>query len=244
MLLLFAGLSSATGGPSAPRLVVTSGEDRVTLLELYTSEGCSSCPPADRWLSARVDDPGLWTSFVPIALHVDYWDYIGWPDRFAIDGNSDRQRGLAAQQGRSSIYTPGVFSNGQEWLGWRRGESVPGPGSKAGNLTVRLDDDRLEIEFRPATQPAGELVVNVGVLGMKLFSEVRAGENRGRRLEHDFVLLSLQTTPLLQRGSGDTYRAELTVGPAAVAPNALVAWVAGDDRLAPLQAAGGFVSSQ
>ncbi len=68
---------------SADTLHLASGDTRVNLLELYTSEGCSSCPPADRWLSGLRQDPRLWRQLVPVAFHVDYWDGIGWPDRFA-----------------------------------------------------------------------------------------------------------------------------------------------------------------
>ncbi len=92
-LPLFCLLASSALG-AAP-LQFTSPETRVTLLELYTSEGCSSCPPADRWLSGLRDDPRLWREVVPVAFHVDYWDAIGWPDRFASAAHSERQRTYA-----------------------------------------------------------------------------------------------------------------------------------------------------
>src|SRR5689334_8314649 len=77
----------------------TSGETQVALLELFTSEGCSSCPPAERWLGALRDAPGLWRDFVPIAFHVNYWDRLGWPDRFASREATQRQHAYAAVWG-------------------------------------------------------------------------------------------------------------------------------------------------
>ncbi|MFQ3324005.1 MAG: hypothetical protein ACI90U_001830 [Pseudomonadales bacterium] len=99
-----------------------SGDKQVQLIELYTSEGCSSCPPADNFLTTFLDDPTLWHSRIPIAIHVDYWDYIGWQDRFASKENSARQR-LHAQQGNvSQVYTPGFIVSGEEWRSWFLGD--------------------------------------------------------------------------------------------------------------------------
>lgn len=69
-----------------------SGTAKTDVVELFTSEGCSSCPPADRWFSALKEDPELFSGFIPIAFHVDYWDYIGWEDQFAKPEYSERQR--------------------------------------------------------------------------------------------------------------------------------------------------------
>ena len=97
---------------------VTSPAHTVALVELYTSQGCSSCPPADRWLSA------LQSSFtadraIPLALHVGYWDYIGWKDPFARREFNARQSELAAANRNRSVYTPGVFVQGREMPNWR-----------------------------------------------------------------------------------------------------------------------------
>src|SRR3569832_1716825 len=84
------------------------------VVELYTTEGCSSCPPADRWLSALKDDAAK-GKVVAQAFHVGYWDYIGWVDRFANPAYTDRQRKLASLNGLQTIYTPQVVRNGQDW---------------------------------------------------------------------------------------------------------------------------------
>lgn len=105
-----ATLAGASCSATSP---VTAGH----LVELYTSEGCSSCPPADRWLRnlpARDD-------VVALAFHVDYWDYLGWRDRFADSRFTDRQRAMAARAGSGTVYTPEVALDGREWRRWSSG---------------------------------------------------------------------------------------------------------------------------
>ena len=108
----------------AGELHFESSAEPVQLIELYTSEGCSSCPPADRWLSALERDPGLWEQFVPIAFHVTYWNYLGWSDRFGRAEFDARHRRVAANAS-AVVYTPGLFVGGREWRAWRRGARPP-----------------------------------------------------------------------------------------------------------------------
>ncbi|QCP49166.1 DUF1223 domain-containing protein [Trinickia violacea] len=90
---------------------------RVALVELYSSEGCSSCPPADRWLSQlHGGSPGA--DIVPLELHVDYWNRLGWTDRFSQHRFTERQENLAAFAGGHLIYTPEVFVAGRELRDW------------------------------------------------------------------------------------------------------------------------------
>lgn len=115
----------------------TSGPGRAHLVELFTSEGCSSCPPADRWLATFVDSPRLWREIVPVAYHVSYWDRLGWADRFAQREFDVRQRRLAESSG-AAVYTPGVFRDGREWRGWRGAGNAQDPGTDpVGTLTLR-----------------------------------------------------------------------------------------------------------
>ena len=111
-------ISTYAAGCLGASLSIESPPTQVDLIELYTSEGCSSCPPADRWVSSLQDEPGLWRDFIPLAFHVDYWDYIGWVDRFASPAFTARQYRYAAQQSMRTVYTPGFFNNGKEWR-WR-----------------------------------------------------------------------------------------------------------------------------
>ena len=101
--------------------IARSGPQTTALVELYTSEGCSSCPPADRWLSALGERQGL-ERVVPLALHVDYWDYIGWKDPYAKREFSQRQRRLSQLQRASFVYTPQVLLQGRDFPAWGSAE--------------------------------------------------------------------------------------------------------------------------
>ena len=96
----------------AAQCVAQSGPGTTALVELYTSEGCSSCPPADRWL-ASLGKRHAPTALVPLALHVDYWDYIGWKDPYAKREFSLRQRKLSQLQRMALVYTPQVVVNAE-----------------------------------------------------------------------------------------------------------------------------------
>ena len=217
-----------------------SGPGRTQLIELYTSEGCSSCPPADRWLSTLEDSKGLWRDFVPIALHVDYWDYIGWEDRFASRNFSDRQRRYAAEGGVRVVYTPGVFRDGREWRGWRGAAPTRAGDAPVGTLTLDTDGRDYSVRFRPAPGVRAD-TVHVALLGMGLETEVRAGENRGRTLGHDFVVLALQAQPLEANDDAFVVSGALPAASVAADRLAVAAWVSADPRQAPVQAVGGFL---
>src|SRR4051812_9133614 len=108
-LLVLLG-SSLVAAPSR----FTSGQTRTHLLELYSSEGCSSCPPAEAWVGGLREAPGLWRDFVPVAFHVAYWDQLGWRDRFATPEFNARQYAYASAWGTESVYTPEFVLDGAE----------------------------------------------------------------------------------------------------------------------------------
>ena len=115
-VLIAAAFAATMPAAQAAACQATSPKNTVALVELYTSQGCSSCPPADRWLSqlpSRIDS----NRAVPLALHVGYWDYIGWKDPFAKREFNDRQSQLAALNGNRTRYTPGVFVQGVKPIG-------------------------------------------------------------------------------------------------------------------------------
>ena len=240
ILLVTVG-AAATSRVDTGTIRFASGAERVALIELYTSEGCSSCPPADRWLSRLQADPRLWREFVPVAFHVDYWDYIGWEDRFARPEFSDRQRRYAAEARASTVYTPGFFANGEEWVGWFRGQSFEPETVPVGALVMELRDNVMTAEFAPRYEDYGDLVLNVGVLGMGLQTDVRTGENAGRTLKHDFVALETLAVPLERRDG--TYAATLTMPEvtSVTGGQALVAWVVEAGEQVPIQAVGGHL---
>ena len=184
-LVLAATLCAAAVAGAAETLTYESSAQRVALVELYTSEGCSSCPPADRWLSALRDDPRLWKTLVPVAFHVDYWNYIGWPDRFSSPAFSARQREHARQGAVASVYPPGFVVHGDEWRGWfRRPELALDHPPPAGILRLELDVGArsLEAGFTAAEALDGDLDLHVAILGFDIRTEVTAGENEGRTL--------------------------------------------------------------
>jgi len=118
---LVLGLILAVPAAAGPVLHLQSPERRVTVVELFTSHGCSSCPPADAWLRHFTHDPRLWRRLLPLAFHVGYWDSLGWPDRFATPQNGRRQRAYRAAGRVNGIYTPGLVVAGHEWRGGFRG---------------------------------------------------------------------------------------------------------------------------
>jgi hypothetical protein len=114
LLVASALLAITTSSFAAPgQCSATSGPTITPVLELYTSEGCSSCPPADQWISTLKGK-----NLVVQAFHVGYWDYIGWVDRFASPAHTNRQREIAARNNQRSIYTPQAVLNGQDWRNW------------------------------------------------------------------------------------------------------------------------------
>src|SRR3954471_82099 len=109
-LMILSCLLAAALGAAPARFA--SGETRTHVLELYSSEGCSSCPPAEAWLGSLRDAPGLLRDFVPVAFRVAYWDGLGWRDRFASKEFTARQYAYAAAWGSDGVYTPGFVLNG------------------------------------------------------------------------------------------------------------------------------------
>jgi hypothetical protein len=227
-------------------LTFSSGERRVNLVELFTSEGCSSCPPADRWLSRLKADPGLWADLIPISFHVDYWDYIGWQDRFAKAAFGDRQERYAREGGARFVYTPGFFLNGYEWQGWRSSETVAIDAiddSLAGELTVRISGNDIVVQFDAPHENYGEMVIHVALLGMDLETFVRAGENKGKSLRHDFVTLGIVSARLNE--VGNTYKVTVQLPETSLNPpeQAIVAWVSDNKVQMPIQSTGGLLIS-
>lgn len=242
-LFLATSLLAVNAAPPAANVSFASGPEKVSLVELYTSEGCSSCPPADRWLSGISEGDELWKKVVPVAFHVSYWDRLGWPDRFAQREFDTRQRRLAARAD-SGVYTPGMFKDGAEYRSWRRTppnevaeQSRP---AAAGELTIsRVEGNEWVVTYEPANPTTKPDQVFAAVLGNKLSNAVARGENAGRRLDHDFVVLQLERAAL-NKSSADaqTLQARFTLDTDVTEHPALAAWVTNGSGQ-PLQAVGG-----
>lgn len=222
-----------------PSIEMTSGAHQVTLVELYTSEGCSSCPPADRWMSGLLDDPRLWREVVPVKFHVDYWDWIGWQDRFADPDWSERQRRHVREGNGDVVYTPGFFANGREWRGFFSGESLEPARLEVGELSLEIRGRDVTAQFAPTGRVPSRMMLHVAVLGMGLQSSVASGENRGKVLRHDFVVLGLSRRAMDRDERG--FRGTLRLPPQSEEAAAVAAWVTGRDGLRPVQATGGYL---
>jgi hypothetical protein len=241
ILGMFASIA-ASGEP----IQFVSSEHQVALMELYTSEGCSSCPPAESWLSKLKEKPGLWSDFVPVAFHVDYWDYLGWRDKLASKQYSDRQRDYAGAWRSENIYTPEFVLNGKEWHNWFALRGAPDVSStKAGILKVTSEDtNHWQVNFFPAETGTTGFELNAALSVSGLGSVVKAGENTGRHLKHDFAVLKLIHQPLMGKDGG--FQGTFTMAAGQNAPEgvlALAVWVTRTGHLESVQALGGWIGT-
>jgi hypothetical protein len=169
--------TSAKGAP--PRVV-----------ELYTSEGCNSCPPADRWLSSLKGRSDV----IAAAFHVDYWDRLGWRDRFASPAHTARQAALQATSGVRYSYTPQVLVDGRDWQRW---PELPAAQTAATGVHLELqrlgDRVRLTVNADAASPP--RLALWWALLEDGHDSAVRSGENAGAHLRHDHVVRQQASVP-------------------------------------------------
>ena len=178
----------------AAECAAKSGLTTVPLLELYTSEGCSSCPPADQWMSGIKAD-----KVTPLAFHVDYWDYIGWKDRFSKAEYSDRRRKTAAFGGAGFVYTPQFVMNGRDFKGWdnsrlreqieisqhiasRANLALNAVNEAGGDITLHASAHAVK------SSDAKNSDIFIALYENKLVSQVKAGENGGSTLKHDYVV--------------------------------------------------------
>ncbi len=226
-------------------LSAVSPVEAVPVLELYTSHGCSSCPPADRWLRGFADRDNLWAEVVPLAFHVDYWDWIGWKDRFADPGHTERQKTYRRFGALRSVYTPGFVLNGREWKGWFSGQELPiEPGPPVGRLSIQGAPGKgVSVEFSPHRLASdSSLIPHLAVLGFGLASAIGAGENSGRTLEEDFVVLG--ATNGIPRKLAPMLKWHLDwpdLVSADTARRSVVVWISREEDPTPLQAVGSWL---
>ncbi len=227
---------------ASEKILFQSPEKQTTLIELFTAEGCSSCPPAEAWLSALRDRPGLWKTFVPLAFHVDYWDKRGWKDRFASPAYTARQRAYAAAWKNGAAYTPAFAVNGRE----ERSPVLPSSRATGGTLRILPGgaENRFVITFTPESNASSDWEAHLALLGSGVTTKVSAGENAGRELRHDFVVLDYQHLPM--KRDGTSARADVAISSneiGAIPRPALAAWVTARGQLLPVQATGGWLSA-
>jgi hypothetical protein len=230
LLCLFTA-AVATSTPAAAQTAACSARSTATppaVVELYTSEGCSSCPPADRWASSLKGRGDV----LVLAFHVNYWDRLGWPDRFATAATTERQHLLQRASGAPYVYTPQVVANGRDLRGW---SSATLPRLPASPVALALARDgntvRATIDAAPATRLAGYWAV----LEDGHTSRVKAGENAGETLAHEHVVTLYK--PVAEWSAGTATQSFALDMPPATSKSRRVAFVVTDSSGArPLQA--------
>jgi hypothetical protein len=193
VLFTASGLVASVGAqplPEQPRAVV----------ELFTSQGCAQCPPADALLTSLAERDDV----VALAYHVDYWDYIGWEDTFADPAFSDRQRGYAKSWGSTSVFTPQMVVNGAEGVVGSRRDEVHDAIASAQlplNLGLSLYGDMLKV-----TIPADSGLTNANVWLVRYLDradvEIDSGENAGKSMVYTQVVTDRQMLGMWEADTG------------------------------------------
>jgi hypothetical protein len=222
------------------KVTFESTEKQTALIELYTSEGCSSCPPAENWVGKLRNDPQLWKKYIPVAFHVDYWNYLGWTDKFSSPENTKRQRSYARQWNNQNIYTPELVFNGMEWQNWNGSKVPEATVNNAGILKAELQTDgEILISYKTGKNKSWQ--ANIALLGLDVHSDIKAGENQGLSINHQFTVLRhqkifLKNTQGIFQGKINISGLENFTG-----NNALAVWINQKDDITPVQAAGGMI---
>jgi hypothetical protein len=223
---------------NAQKLIAISGKAPVQLIELYTSESCSSCPPADKWAATLKDRPGLWKKFVPVVFHVDYWNDLGWKDGLSANSMTKRQQDVAQTWTAPSVYTPAVVVDGREWREWPSGQLPENSKPTKLQLSVyKKDNGDFEVAVDGIDQ--AKYIVRIAKLGMGLRTNITGGENSGRLLEHNFVVLNWDAQPMTSTSSRLTFHLGETVK--SPTKTAIAVWIEKSGTPVPLQAAGGYL---
>ncbi len=187
---------------------ISSGDSQTAVVELYTSEGCSSCPSADRWLSRLIETPRDEVNVLALAFHVDYWDYLGWKDRFSNADYTRRQRHLGANNLQRTIYTPEFFVNGMEARGTNNIlDKIQQANQQQALLDLKLTVSRdetgllLELHSPGERKTVGQIHHRYLVYENNLSSDVKRGENSGETLNHQQVVRYMSKAQNLQENN-------------------------------------------
>ena len=163
---------------------------QAVVVELFTSQGCSSCPPADRILSELAERDDV----IALALHVDYWDYLGWKDEFAIPGHTRRQRSYVRAIGKNTIYTPQMVIGGQDHVVGSRPMKISRLLQRHAardahvNVVARRVGDQISIEATTSGGTAVPAVVDLVTYLPEATVDVLRGENAGRTLTYHNIV--------------------------------------------------------
>lgn len=165
-----------------------SPKSQVKLIELYSTQSCSSCPPAQNRVNKLKANSNVFKDFIPVVFHVDYWDYLGWKDPYSSKKHTSRQRNYVSRWRGDTMYTPMFVMNGKEHRGRMNltlGASMPG------ELKAKLEGDRIKIDLSKIKAKVSK--VHVAYLGHGIKTKVKAGENSGKNLPQEFLVLEHKT---------------------------------------------------
>lgn len=217
-LILLSLFAYATSNAQAAEICSKSSPAHtVALLELYTSEGCDSCPPADKTISHLYQSTGLNSEqVIPVSLHVDYWDHLGWKDAFYNKIFTERQRHLADLAGSRTVYTPEIFIAGKEIRNWRNGmvDDIRRINQKPAMASLHLGIEKLTVNklyFNLQGNSRQDARLHFVLIEQGLVSKIQAGENRGVTLQHDFVAREWGDAYQLVAGKPASFNNQLTV---------------------------------
>lgn len=163
-----------------------------TLVELYTSQGCSSCPPADKLLGQLATKPGV----IALSLHVDYWDYLGWKDSFSNPAFTNRQRSYAQTAGSTMIYTPQIVVGGRDFLVGSKAMEVAESVMKHADLVAPVEialmrkDDSLQVQADARGTLPDQMVVYLIQYSPREDVKIKSGENAGKKITYHNVVMS------------------------------------------------------
>lgn len=220
----------------------SAGEEKINLVELYTSQGCHSCPPAEKLVNNLENNPALWKKIIPLAFHVDYWNYLGWKDPFSKSQYSNRQQRHRFYGNVRSVYTPGWLVNGKEWRGFFRRHPIPkNSASKTLPLLAQLKGGYLRISIPYDTNYSGPKPTKIytALLGSGYEHTITAGENNGKKLTSNFTVLNLSdhTMKFTNHWTVPIPKVRDTQGSTKMA---LAVWLS-DKQNRPIQAVGNWI---
>ncbi len=229
MWVLGIAAAMSSGLVDAAGCTASSGANRTALVELYTSEGCSDCPPADRWISQLPGTAPSARQVVPLAFHVNYWDGYGWKDAYSNPAFSQRQREAVARQSSRVVFTPQVLLNGKTVHNWRDSGQLSSslaaingaaPAADVSLAVTPIAQRQWQVKVSGAVKPpVAGAAVYVAAYENGLATEVQRGENSGKLLRHDFVVRQL-IGPLVVGADGRFEHSRSIVLPADAQPAA------------------------
>ena len=235
-LILFLGCVFFSLQAKEKSIHLSSQNKQFILIELFTSQGCSSCPPAEKWLNQFIKDKELWKKYIPVAFHVDYWNYLGWKDPYSQSRFTQRQRRYRRERKIRSVYTPGVVVNGKEWRGGRLS-----PAKKTSSfLQASIQDNKIVTSYTGDQKNLApkNLELHFVLLGFGIKTAIKSGENARRTLPQEFVVLRY----LKMNSKTASWSFDLpTRNYKEVQRYAVAMWVNEKGNLKPLQAVGDWL---